>query len=190
MTGRCCRCQRTLLEDSAMTANATLERPLPALLEWLAREGIDHEIHEHDPAFTARGAARAEGVDPRSFAKVVGVAADDGRRALVVLDATDHLDLRKARQVHGAGHVRLLTEAELAALAPRCEVGALPAVGRLFGVPTYADYAVRDDEQISFNAGSHRYSARVDQSGWERACQVVYADLAEDVDTRPAWIRS
>jgi Ala-tRNA(Pro) deacylase len=173
-----------------MTANATLDRPLPALLEWLAREDIEHEIHEHEPAFTAQGTARAEGVDPHTFAKVVGVVADDGRQALIVLDATDHVDLRKARQLQGSGHIRLMTEAELSSLAPDCEVGAVPAVGTLFGVPTFADYAVREDEQISFNAGSHRFSARVNRDTWDRACQVVYADLAEDVDSRPAWIRS
>jgi Ala-tRNA(Pro) deacylase len=173
-----------------MTPNATLDRPLPALLEWLAREGIEYEIHEHDPAFTARGTARAEGVDPRSFAKVVGVVGEDGRQALMVLDATDHLDLRKAREAHGAGHLRLLTETELSTLAADCEVGALPPVGILFGVPTYADHAVREDEAISFNAGSHRFSVRVDRVAWDRACHVVYADLAEDFDNRPAWVRS
>ena len=55
---------------------------------------------------------------------------------------------------------------------------------------THADYAVRDDPEISFNAGGHRFSARVDRARWERACNVVYADLAVDVDAGPAWARS
>jgi Ala-tRNA(Pro) deacylase len=108
----------------------------------------------------------------------------------VVLDATDHLDLRKARRVLEAGHVRLLTEAELGALTPGCEVGAVPAAGALYGLPMYADHAVRDDPRISFKAGSHRYTVRVDRAAWERASAVVYADLAEDSDRRPAWSRS
>ena len=65
----------------------------------------------------------------------------------------------------------------------------MPAVGALLGITTYADYAVRDDPEISFNACSHRYSARVDRARWERACGVIYADLAEDVDEGPAWAR-
>jgi Ala-tRNA(Pro) deacylase len=155
----------------------------------LAGQGIEFEIHEHDGAFTALSTAAAEGVDPRTFAKVVAVSTNDGRDALVVLDATDHLDLRKARHVLGASDVRLLTEAQLADLAPGCEVGAIPAVGALFGVPTFADYAVRDEPEISFNAGSHRFSARVDRARWDRACNVVYADLAQDADEGPAWAR-
>jgi prolyl-tRNA editing enzyme YbaK/EbsC (Cys-tRNA(Pro) deacylase) len=66
----------------------------------------------------------------------------------------------------------------------------MPAVGSLFGLGTYADYAVRDDPDISFNAGSHRFSARVERASWERACGVVYGDLASESDTRPAWARS
>jgi Ala-tRNA(Pro) deacylase len=172
-----------------MNAGTTLDRPYQPLLDWLAGQAIEYEIHQHDPAFTARATATAEGVDPRTFAKVVAVASHDGT-AFVVLDATDHVDLRKARQVLGASDVRLLSEPELTALAPGCEVGAVPAVGPLFGLATYADYAVRDDPEISFNAGSHRFSARVERARWERACDVTYADLAEDRDAGPAWARS
>jgi len=68
-------------------------------------------------------------VSPTTFAKVIGVLTDDGRRALVVLDADGHLDLPKARGVLGATHVRLMTEAELAESCPGCDVGATPAVG-------------------------------------------------------------
>ncbi len=48
---------------------------------------------------------------------------------------------------------------------------------------TYADYAVRDDPEISFNAVSHRCGARVERASWERACGVIYADFAVDGDT-------
>jgi len=54
----------------------------------------------------------------------------------------------------------------------------------------YADHAVREDPEISFNAGSHRFSARVERAGWERACSVVYADLAVDSPTKLARTRT
>ncbi len=173
-----------------MSVTTNLDRPYPPLLDWLKSQDVDYDIHEHDRAFTARATATAEGVDPRTFAKVIGVATPDGPHILVVLDATDHLDLQKARRALGASDVRLLTEVELTALAPSCEVGAIPAVGSLFGLATYADYAVRDDPEISFNAGSHRFSTRVERAAWERACGVIYADLAADDDTGPVWARS
>ncbi len=173
-----------------MNSETTLDRPYQPLLDWLADQDIEYEIHPHDPAFTARATATAEGVDPWTFAKVVVVAADDGSDALIVLDATDQLDLHKVRDLLGASDVRLLSEPELSALAPGCEVGAIPAVGALFGLKTYADYAVRDDPEISFNAGSHRFSARVERARWERASSVIFADLAVAADAGPAWARS
>jgi Ala-tRNA(Pro) deacylase len=160
------------------------------LLRWLASNQVEHEVHEHGRTYTAQGTARAEGVDPATFAKVVGVGTDDGRSILLVLDATDHVDLRKARQALEARDVRILKEEELLALAPDCEAGAIPAVGALFGLPMYADYGVREDAAISFNAGSHRHTVRVDRPGWERATGVQYADLAEELDARPVWANS
>jgi Ala-tRNA(Pro) deacylase len=159
------------------------------LLDWLASHDVEYEVHEHPVSFTARETAHAEGVDPATFAKVVAVATEDGR-ALLVVDALDHVDMRKARRLLATRELRLLSEEELGRLAPGCDVGALPALGQLFGVPMYADYAVRDDAQISFNAGSHRFSVRVGRQNWEDATGVSYGDLAEDWDRRPAWSRS
>ena len=163
--------------------------PHAGLLEWLASHDVEYEVHEHPVSFTARETAHAEGVDPHTFAKVVAVATDVGR-ALLVVDALDHVDMRKARKLLGAHDVRLLTEEEIDQLAPGCDVGALPALGQLFGIPMYADHAVREDVQISFNAGSHRFTVRVDRAQWESATGVSYGDLAEDWDRRPAWSRS
>ena len=173
-----------------MKASPTLERPHAGLLDWLKEHHVDYDLHEHPQAFTAMGTAHAEGVDPHTFAKVVGVATDEGSRVLLVLDATDHVDLRKAREALSAREVRLLTEPELVAIAPECEAGALPAVGALYGLPVVADHAVKEDEAISFNAGSHRFSVRVDRSAWERAAEARYADLAQAIDRRPAWALS
>jgi Ala-tRNA(Pro) deacylase len=163
---------------------------LPTLLEWLESRAIEHDVHDHPETFTARQTAHAEGVDPRTFAKVVAVRTDDQETVLLVLDATDRVDLRKARDALLADDVRLLTEAELAALAPDCDAGAMPAVGALFGLQMVADHAIHEDAALSFNAGTHRSAVRVDRAAWERATGVRYADLAEEADARPAWARS
>jgi Ala-tRNA(Pro) deacylase len=162
--------------------------PSRALLEWLTRQGIEHEIHEHPLAFTARETARADGVPVATFAKVVGAETSDGRTVLFVLDANDRLSLTKAAGALSTRHVRLLSETQLQTLAPGTEAGALPAVGALYDVHMYVDHAVRDNDEISFNAGSHRFSVRVDREDWERAARPTYADLA-DHDAEPAWAR-
>jgi Ala-tRNA(Pro) deacylase len=164
--------------------------PYAGLLDWLASHGVDYELREHPLTVTARETARVEGIDPRRFAKTLGVAADEGRRALVVLEATDKLDLVRARGVLDAGLVRLLDEPELLELAPECEVGTIPPVGGLFGLRVYADFAVREDPEITFHAGSHRFTVTVERSTWERAAHVAYGDLAVETEHGPAWLNS
>jgi Ala-tRNA(Pro) deacylase len=146
-------------------------------MSWLDEMGIEYEVHEHEPSYTASETAAAEGVDPRSFEKVIWVRTTSGGDALLVLDSEDHLDLAKARDALRSGRVKLVSEGELERLAPDCEAGAMPAVGRLFGIPTFADYSVRDEPDVSFSAGSHRFAVRVDRAGWERAAGVAYVDL-------------
>jgi Ala-tRNA(Pro) deacylase len=169
---------------------AMTKGPMASLMKWLMAEGVDHEVHEHDRSFTAMATARAEGVDPKTFAKVVWVRSAEGGDALLVVDAEDHVDLKKAREALKAGRVKLVPEYEIEMLAPDCEAGAMPAVGALFGLPTYADDAIREDAEISFNAGNHRVAVRVDRAAWEKAANVQYADLALSTWREPAWSRS
>jgi Ala-tRNA(Pro) deacylase len=165
-----------------------IEGPHAGLLDWLAGRHVEYELHEHPETFTAEATARAEHVDPRRFAKVVGVATNDGRRALLLVDAPDHVDLAKARRVLGAADVRLMTEPEFTAIAPDCDAGTVPPVPELFGLPVYADFALREGQVLSFHAGSHRYTVHVDRVAWERASGIAYADIARDEGT-PAWAR-
>jgi Ala-tRNA(Pro) deacylase len=171
-----------------MTRRDPASGPHAGLLDWLGSHAVEYELHEHPLTFTARETAEIEGVDPRRFAKTLAVETGDGRRALVVVDAIDHLDLDKAAVALGAERVRLLSEPEMQQMAPDCEVGTIPPIGQLFDVPVLADVAVREDPEITFHAGSHHFTVHVDRPGWERAVDVTYVDLAE-AKAGPAWDR-
>ncbi len=164
--------------------------PHAGLLDWLAHNHVDYELQEHRLTFTARETARAEGLNPRTFVKALGIATDDGRRAIVAIDAADHLDLVKARRVLGAGRVQLIHEDELGEIWPGCDAGTMPPVGDPVGLGVYADFAIREAPEITFHAGSHRHTVRVERGAWERAAHPIYADLAEDRELEPPWARS
>ncbi len=164
--------------------------PHRGLLEWLAQHGVHFELHEHPRTYTARETARVEHIDPATFAKAIGIVADDGKRALVVLDAMDHVSLRKVGRALNASHARLMTEPELAEACPGCDVGATPPVGELFGLPTYVDESIRNVPFLTFHAGSHIQAVRVERKAWERALDVQYADLVERPYREPAWMNS
>jgi len=157
--------------------------PLASLLSWLRDKEVEYHVHPHSPTFTARATALAEGVDPHTFSKAIAVKADDGRRAILVLDATDQLNLKAAARLLGAKHVQLLTEDELKGLAPECDLGTLPPVP-IWGLPIYADYGVNADREISFHAGSHAYAIRVLRQAWELEAAVVYGDLVRHDEDR------
>ena len=173
------------MDVSTMT-QATGMAPHEGLLQWLRTHGVEYELHEHAPTVTALETARSEGVDARRFAKCVAVVTAEGRHALLVVEAAERLDLGKACDVLDTGHVRLLSEAELFDLAPECEIGTIPPIGELWGVPVYADTSLRSADMVSFHAGSHRFTVHVLRSAWVTAAHVIYGDLAAD-DGRPAW---
>lgn len=161
-----------------METTRTSAGPYPALMDWLHEHDVGYEVREHSLAFTATEAAHAEGVEPATFAKVVGVHTNDGRDALAVVDATDQVDLAKLAGVLGVAWVALLGEEAFGALAPDCDPGTAPPIPELVKVPVYVDEAVRADPKISFHAGSHRYSVRVDREAWEQAAGVTHAQFA------------
>jgi prolyl-tRNA editing enzyme YbaK/EbsC (Cys-tRNA(Pro) deacylase) len=161
-------------EVGEMETTRTTAGPYPALIDWLQHHDVGYELREHPLAFTATEAAHADGVEPATFAKVVGVHTSDGRDAIALLDATDQVDLGELAGVMGVKWVALLGEAAFGALAPGCDVGTAPPIPDLVGVPVYVDEAVRADPKISFHAGSHRYAVRVAREAWERAAGVTY----------------
>ena len=111
----------------------------------------------------------------------------------VVLVLAAENRLNEANEICAAlksGKVKLVSEDEIEQLAPDCDPGAMPAVGSLFGLPTYADLHVGDSAEVSFNAGSHTIAVRVDRVAWEKALGVVYADLAAATWREPSWYRS
>lgn len=167
----------------------TADAPARPLLDWLEAHGVEYELKEHPTTVTARETARVEGLDPHRFAKTIGVVTEDGRHALIVVEATEKLDVGLAGRVLGGAEVRLMTEEEMEAFAPAFPVGTIPPVGELFGVPVYADFTVREDPEITFHAGSHRYTVTVERAAWERAVGVAYAALAVTAG-EPAWARS
>jgi Ala-tRNA(Pro) deacylase len=57
--------------------------------------------------------------------------------------------------VLAADHVELATEKEFSHRFPRCEVGAMPPFGHLYGLETYMVPVFDTDGLIAFNAGTH-----------------------------------
>ena len=138
--------------------------------------GVPYEVLPHRETYTAQGTAAATHVSGWTMAKVL-VGRDESGYVMAVLPAACHLDVPAFRVVTGRKHLVLASEAELLELFPDCEVGAMPALGRLYGMPVYADSCFVPGEDLLFPAGSHHEVVKVAWKDFLRAAQPVVMDF-------------
>jgi Ala-tRNA(Pro) deacylase len=128
--------------------------------EHLTGRGVAFEVIPHRRAFTSIQEARELGVTADEVVKTVALRSG-GKYVLAVLPASRRLELRLVRETLGDPGVRLASEAELQADFPGYELGALPPLGSLLGVPLVVDPEVLDHEVVVFAAGLETESVRV-----------------------------
>ncbi|MCL6481021.1 MAG: YbaK/EbsC family protein [Firmicutes bacterium] len=147
------------------------------LKELLDKNKVRYTTMTHSPAYTAQAAAATLHVPGKELAKTVVVKAGE-EMVLAVLPASYHVNLKKLGEVLGRP-VRLAAEDEFASLFPDCELGAMPPFGVLYGLTVVVDRVLAEDEEIVFNAGSHRDAIRMRFEDFERLAQPKLASFAE-----------
>jgi Ala-tRNA(Pro) deacylase len=70
------------------------------------------------------------------------------------------------------------SEAEFKDLFPDCAPGTMPPFGDLYGVPTYVDRKLTDEDYIVFEAGTHTDAIRLTYSDYERAANPRVEEFA------------
>ena len=140
----------------------------------------------HPIAYTAREVASAEHLPSREVAKVVVVFGDEGYHMMVV-PASKLVDFQEIRFTLGLSHARLATEAEVGELFPDCELGAMPAMGNLYGVPVYLDSSLAAEDMIAFNAGTHSDVVHMRTSEYRALVHPTVVSLAREAVMRHGW---
>ncbi len=125
----------------------------------LTERQVQFDLSSHRPVFTSAEAAEVRGEPLHSGAKALIVKADV-QFVMLVLPGDHQLDSKAAKQVLEVKSLRFASREEVAALTG-LEPGAIPPFGSLFGLKTYSDAALADNEWINFNAGSHSESVRM-----------------------------
>ena len=130
---------------------------LSKLQAFLNENQVAYRHTSHPTAYTAREVAAAEHIPASEIAKTVVFLSENGY-AMAVLCADSVVDLEQLRLSLGLTRLRLATEAELGELFPQCELGAMPPFGNLYNLPVYVDSRLSTQQEIVFNAGTHRLS--------------------------------
>src|SRR5437660_10965870 len=146
------------------------------LIDCLNENQVRYEILHHPEAVTAQRIAQAEHVKGRHHAKVVMIKSGE-QHLMAVLPADHQVDLKKLRKTTGKS-ASLDTEKEFKSLFPDCAIGAMPPFGNLYGVPTYVDKSLAEEDYIVFEAGTHTDTIKMGYRDYEKIVKPEVKDLA------------
>ena len=132
----------------------------------LNREGVRYEMIAHEHTRDSNHSAQAAHIPGDQLAKCVMLEDDEGY-VMAVLPATHKVDL-------GAVHrqldrkLGLATDRELADLFKACEPGAIPPLGRAYGIDTILDESLTGAQDVYFEAGDHMTLVHVTGRDFQR----------------------
>jgi Ala-tRNA(Pro) deacylase len=144
--------------------------PAKKLKEFLDSRQVKYVTINHSAPYTAQEVASLAHIRGKELAKTVMVNVD-GKPAMAVLPASYKVDLNLLKLAADAETVALASEAEFKGLFPDCETGAMPPFGNLYGMVVLAEERLTKDDEIAFNAGSHRELIRLAYKDFERLVQ-------------------
>lgn len=140
--------------------------PLSRLTEYLDDNDKKYVVIKHSKAFTAQEVAASAHIPGREMAKTV-ILKVDGDLKMLVLPSTHDVDFDQVKEQLGASEVALATEDEFSSMFPDCEVGAMPPFGNLYDMEVLVAESLTEDEEIAFNAGTHRELVRMAYQDFE-----------------------
>ena len=135
--------------------------------DYLEKAGVNFEVKEHKPTFSAQQMAAAEHEPGRFVAKPVVVKVD-GKNIMCVLAASRKIDLSELKKELGAKSVELAEEDEVGRIFGDCELGAEPPFGNIYDLPTLMDKALEDDDHIMFQAGAHDKAIKIKMDDYRK----------------------
>jgi len=141
--------------------------PVKKLKEFLDSQKIEYVTINHSLAYTAQRIAASAHISGKDIAKTVVIKAD-GKLIMAVLPASCKINLDLLKIALKANSMEISSEKEFGALFPDCELGAMPPFGNLYGMAVYVAEKLTHDEEIAFNAGSHRELIKLSYKDFER----------------------
>lgn len=135
--------------------------------DFLAERQSAYEVLSHAHSANSIETAYEAHVPGDALAKAV-VLKDQVGYVLAVLPSTRHVVLSKLGKALHRQPLELAEESELTKIFADCEPGALPPLGRLYGLPTIVDDTLDNVREIYFEAGDHEHLVHMAQPEFYR----------------------
>ncbi len=123
------------------------------LQQYFTDNGITYETLSHPYTTTASKTAQASHVPGDRIAKAVVVKKGEDF-LLAVLPASHHIVFGNLRELLERP-VDLATEEEVESLFSDCELGAIPPIGKAYGLDVVLDESLSGDDDFYFEGGDH-----------------------------------
>ncbi len=144
--------------------------------EILIKEGVDYRLFNHPPVFTSEEAATVRQTPIEFGAKAILLYADK-KPILIVVPGNRRIDTKLLKKQYDFKDVRIMTKEEIFALTG-LEIGAIPPMGNVLGIPTYLDGILAQGKEMVFNVGSHTHSVKMATGDFIKIASPVIADIS------------
>lgn len=144
----------------------------------LDQNKIAYVVSEHAPVYTSEEAAKVRGVELKTGVKALILKTDSGDFVVALIAANRKIDLKKLAKAIGAKKLRLASAKEVLMVAG-CEVGSVHPFGNLFGLPTYSDGSVLENDMVNFNAGMHTVSIQMKAKDLVKTVRPIITDFSK-----------
>lgn len=154
---------------------------MSVVTDHLQARAVKFEAIPHEQTYTSIDEARALGIAADEVIKTLVLNTSFGH-ALALIPGSRRLDMRRVKEATGDAGARLATEDELQRDFKGFELGAIPPLASLLGVPAYVDSEVVQHETIVFAAGTQTESVRARTEDLLRGESVTVAPLTRHAE--------
>jgi len=134
---------------------------VPSPTEYLDDLGVDYQLIPHFTSFTAQETAQKTHIKGNRLSKVV-IVGDDTRLSMIVIPANCIIQQKQLGRVLRSHDLHLVPEQQFQNQFPRCETGAMPPFGNLYGMSVFVAMELLQANSITFNGGTHNILINMD----------------------------
>lgn len=143
---------------------------------------IPYEVTEHAPVYNSGEAAKVRGVELKTGVKALVLKTENGSLLLGLIAADRKIDLKKLAKAVGTRKLQLASPEEVLKVTG-CEIGSVHPFGNLFGLKSYLDSSVLENDIVNFNAGLHTVSIHMKAKDLIRAVRPEIREFSQDQKT-------
>ena len=147
------------------------------ILDLFKQNNVAYQLYEHPPVYTSEEAAQVRGVELRTGCKSMVLKGKTGKLVLANVAADRKIDFKVLEAF--LGEKLSFASKEEVLKATNCESGSVPPFGKLFGLPTFLDPSVMENECVNFNIGMLTRSVKISREDLLRLMEPTVLKFAK-----------